>query len=296
VLLALVTAGLAVIPPAPLIFVPFGLMALALPPRRPMVMLGGALLGALAFAGGGRGPLWLVEHGWVLILGAWFVSATVAAPHLGFLPRALAAVAGAFASVALLVAPLANGLSRLDELVRDRVRGAAVDVVAAWNAESMGSVGEAMSDAAVRAAAMQAEVYPAMLALGSVSALGVAYWAWGRLARGEARPLAPFGSFGFPDALVWVLIAALALIVAPLGEGLARVGWNGALFMAALYALRGAAVLGTVAPRPGLLGRIMLGLLIVVLYPVAMGTALMVGLTDTWIDLRARHARLESES
>jgi hypothetical protein len=284
-----------VIPPAALIFVPFGIMALGLPPLRPGVMLGGVVLGGLTFIGG-QGPLWFAEHGWTLVLGAWFLCATVLVPAAGFLPRALAAVAGALASVALLLAPLPDGLRRLDGLVRQRVRGAAVDVASAWSPEGLGRFGEAMSGAAVRAAELQAELYPAMLALGSLSALGVAYWAWARLAVRDPQPLAPFRSFDFPDVLVWVLIASLVLVVAPLEPGLDRLGWNGALFMAALYALRGAAVLGTVAPRPGMAGRVVLALLIVLLYPVAVGTAMMVGLTDTWIDLRARHARAESET
>jgi hypothetical protein len=57
-----------------------------------------------------------------------------------------------------------------------------------------------------------------------------------------------------------------------------------------LYALRGAAVLVVISGVPGPLGMLMGGLLIVFLYPLVMATTFLVGLSDTWLDIRARRA------
>jgi hypothetical protein len=60
--------------------------------------------------------------------------------------------------------------------------------------------------------------------------------------------------------------------------------------MAALYALRGFAVMVWLFGTPGLLGLVFGAIVFVLLYPIVMATTLMVGVTDTWLDLRARQS------
>ena len=61
-------------------------------------------------------------------------------------------------------------------------------------------------------------------------------------------------------------------------------------FMAVLYALRGAAVLVVIRGVPGPLGMVVGALLVVFMYPLVMATTFIVGLSDTWLDIRARRA------
>ena len=60
--------------------------------------------------------------------------------------------------------------------------------------------------------------------------------------------------------------------------------------MAALYAVRGLAVILSLFGSPSVLGTLFGILVFLMLYPIVMATTLMVGLTDTWLDLRARRA------
>jgi hypothetical protein len=150
-------------------------------------------------------------------------------------------------------------------------------------------VGEEVSKAVYSAAELQTQLYPAMLALASLAALGIAWWAFGRLARGEINPLRPLREFSFRDELVWLLIGGVALLVLPLPELANRAGQNLLTFMGALYALRGVAVLVVISGGAvGPLGMVFGALLVVFLYPIVMATTFLVGLSDTWLDIRAR--------
>jgi hypothetical protein len=149
-------------------------------------------------------------------------------------------------------------------------------------------VSEDVSQAVRAAAALQAKLYPAMLALASLAALGVAWWAFGRIAQNERSPLAPLREFRFRDELVWLLIIGLVLLALPLNALTTRLGENLLTFMAVLYALRGAAVLVVISGAPGPLGMLLGAVLVVFLYPIVMAATFLVGLSDTWLDIRAR--------
>ena len=60
------------------------------------------------------------------------------------------------------------------------------------------------------------------------------------------------------------------------------------LLKVAFDALRGFAVMLSLYGTPGLFGVVFSLIIFVFLYPIVMATTLMVGLTDTWLDLRAR--------
>jgi hypothetical protein len=117
----------------------------------------------------------------------------------------------------------------------------------------------------------------------------VAWWARGRLLGDRARGLSPLKDFRFNDHLVWVLVLGLLMLVLQLG-GTARLGSNALVLIGALYALRGAAVFLFVSGGMSLLGYVAFVLLLVLVPPVMLGTAALIGIGDTWLDLRSRTA------
>src|SRR5690606_25169464 len=136
-----------------------------------------------------------------------------------------------------------------------RLRASAEAAVASLSeSTTIERMGSEMSDALFRAVELQALVFPALLALASVAALAVAWWGYRRMSGGGPRPLAPLREFRFHDGLVWLLVIGIALLVLPV-DGIAdRAGSNLLTFMAALYALRGLAVLLVLGGVPGPLG------------------------------------------
>jgi hypothetical protein len=149
---------------------------------------------------------------------------------------------------------------------------------------------------AFEAAALQGRLFPALLGLSSLSGLGVAWWAYVRLATGSGLGLAPLREFRFNDHLVWVLVAGLALILVGAEGGWTNAGGNAVVFMGGLYVLRGAAVL--LVLNGGVTGFGVLffaaGMLIlgrVLIMGVLMG-ALVIGVGDTWLDLRTKAAAI----
>jgi hypothetical protein len=288
--LALATMVLSVVQPALLIFVPLALLAVALPPRRP-VLLG--LAGLILWLTFGQGvvdrTMWYFERGWALLLGAWFVVMVALMPRRRFLSRALAALCATTASAAAFLAVNRGGWAELDSAVSDQLRFNATEAVSRWSATfGFERVGEEMSRTVYAAAELQAQLFPALLGLGSLAALGVAWWAFGRLARDEPAPLAPLREFRFGDSMVWLLIAGVLLLGLPLNALATRVGENLLTFTAVLYALRGLAVIVMVGGVPGPIGMVLGALLVVFLYPFVMATTFLVGLSDTWLDIRAR--------
>lgn len=268
--------------PGLLVLVPLGLLLLALPPRRPHLVALGLLLVSLA-AFGARDMLWYAERGWVLLLGAWFVGLMAAWPGRRFLPRGLAAVGAAAGSAVLVFVVRREGWHQIDWTLGRAFRQEAATLSAELGGAGVANASEVMT----RAADLQAHLYPALLGLGSLAALGMAWWIFRRLAAGES-PLLPLREFRFRDDLVWVLIAGLGLVVLPLGEAALRTGSNVATFMAALYALRGAGVLLALVGTPGPVAWVLAVLTTLLLYPVVMSMVVLIGLTDTWLDLRTR--------
>jgi hypothetical protein len=290
VLLALATMVLSVVQPALLIFVPLALLFVALPPRRPVQLALAALIGWLAFRDVPiGGPVWYFERGWALLLGAWFVLMVALRPTWRFLPRALAALGGTALTATAVILASRGGFAELDYALSEQLRSAASGAVAGWSRlVGLDRVSEDVTRAVHAAAELQVKLYPAMLGLASLAALGVAWWAFGRVAHGERAPLGPLREFRFRDEMVWLLIGSIVLLGLPLDALTTRIGENLLTFMAVLYALRGAAVLLVIGGVPGPLGLAVGALLVVLLYPIVMATTFLVGLSDTWLDLRKR--------
>lgn len=285
--LAAALLAVPVVTPVLLIFVPFGLLLLAEGPERLGTALVGAVMLAIALAGSPAGPFWYFERGWALVLGAWFVLGGAVRPGLRFLPRALASIVAAALTSAAIFA-IGGGWLGLDSVIATEYREAGAQGAAFFRQLQSGATAADLGSAWERAAAIQAVIYPALVALGSLAALAVAWWGARRLIHREAQPLGALREFRFNDELVWTVIAGLALWLLPLGAAAHRIGLNALTFMAGLYALRGAAVLLSMlgAIRP--LGAVLGVAVVVLLYPFVMSAALVVGLTDTWLDFRTR--------
>jgi hypothetical protein len=274
-------------------FLPLAVLLVALPPRHPVALGFAGLVLVLSFTGPPPDALWYVERGWALIVGAWFLVAVLALPGSGFLTRAMVAVAASLGSASVVLAVRGGAFARVDELISNRLRASGRDILEVGRTWP-GS--EALRDQYVRAierfVEIQTQIFPALLALGSIAGLAVAWWAFRRLTARGSEPFGPLREFRFHDGLVWLLISGLALLLLPLDGLASRAGSNLLAFMAALYALRGVAVLvaltGAMGGVPGPLAMILGGLLAVLLYPVVVATTFVVGLTDTWLDIRKR--------
>ena len=142
----------------------------------------------------------------------------------------------------------------------------------------------------VRAGGTVAQLYPALMALGAIAGLRLA-WAWYH--RIAARPLGaaplPFTAFGFSDQMVWGWVLALSLYLFGPG-GWHTAGANLLMIWAALYAVRGLAVFSAGSARVPAPVIATLAVIAMFLLPFVAGGLLLLGLADTWLDFRRRLA------
>jgi hypothetical protein len=288
--LVLVVITFSVVNPLHLVAIPLALLLVALPPRTPTTLLVALALMVVAFSGA-RGTLWHVERGWALLLGGWLIVMVLLWPGATTAGRVIAAVGAAMLSAAFAIV-LRGGWEALDHTVAEHYRQAAGLMSRTWP-------GVGVDDGVVAewAAVVPARVFPALKGIASAAALAVAWWAAGRVA-GMPRRLGRLTEFRFPDGLVWVLIAGLALILLPPAGLGSRLGLNLLVFMGALYALRGLGV--TVSLVLAMVGRnrlmlVVLGVIGIMLYPILVAGTVLLGVTDTWLDLRSSRRAVNDE-
>jgi hypothetical protein len=289
VALAMVTALVSVLNPTLLVFVPLAFMLVALPPRKALLMAIAIAVFISTFSSPTSGGLWWYGRGWALILSAWFILAIALMPAASTLSRSLAAVGASVVSVTLLFLMNRGGWYQLEWEIDGQLRKSAAEVVAVWGAQLKDKewAGD-LASAIYRFADFQAKVYPAAVSIASLTGLALAWWLWRRLSAREARPLGALRDFKFNDELIWLVVIGAALVALPLHGAATRTGANVLTFMAALYALRGLAVMVALFGAPSFIGALFGFVLFLMLYPIMMATTLVVGLTDTWLDLRAR--------
>lgn len=283
-----VTMAASVVQPSVLVAVPF-LILTALRGLKGTGLFVAAVLAMMLAVSGPRDGFWFMERGWAVLVGGGFVGVTMAAPDWRLSARLLAAVAGAYAVGALILVTGADAWETVDFAVSNAVEGG---VATTLQAVELIRGGEALSPALAAAihqtARAQADVFPALMAIASMSGLAVAWWLYARL-RGEGdQAIGPVKHFRFNDHLVWLLIAGLLLSVTRWGDAVVRVGSNAVVFMGALYALRGSAVFMFISGGLSLFGYVMLAIALVLAAPVVVGVAMVVGIGDTWFDVRAR--------
>jgi hypothetical protein len=238
---------------------------------------------------GPRDGLWYVERGWALMAGGAFAALSLGVPSWRLTTRTLASVAATVVASAVLLGVRADAWATLDWQMGDRLRGG----FATWvDAMEVLRGGEPVPAATVTAAFTTAEalvaVFPAVLALESMAALGVAWWIYLRFVHHRGDGLGPLGGFRFNDHLVWVMIVGLVLVGVRTDDGLTRLGANLAVFMGALYALRGVSVVSFVSGGLSFVRASLLALGFVFAAPVVIGFAVLLGIADTWLDVRER--------
>jgi len=284
-----VAMATAVVQPSVLVAAPYVLLGFVLGMRRLGVFVA-CLLGAVVLTWGApRDALWYLERGWAALVGGWFVALTLRQPQAAFSERALAAVAGAVAVAAVLVGVRSGAWTSVEWAVGERI---SQGVGTALEALRLMRGGEALPPALVTAVhetvEAQKKVFPALLGISSMASLGVAWWVYMRLSSGSDQGVGPLREFRFNDHLVWVFIMGLLLLVTRWEDILARVGANTVVFMGALYALRGAAVILFLSGGLSLFGYVLLAFGLVFLPPLVLTGAMVIGIGDTWLDVRRK--------
>jgi type IV secretory pathway VirB2 component (pilin) len=278
--------------PAVLISVLFLEIALLLGARRVAVLAGAALASTLVFWEGPWAGVAYPERAgavWALVLGAWFSGLTRWGGVRSLTDRALQALGGAAGTVAA-AAALRPSLWRSVELaVSDRM---SVSLATLLDEVRKAQGGQAVPPSMVtllnRTMQTLQGLFPATLAIASLAALGAAWWLFRRIAAGDDQGIRPLREFRFNDHMVWLFVGGLVLLVVRWGGLLGRVGMNAVVFMGALYALRGLAVVLFVSGGLSLIGVALLVLGLFFLGPVLFAGAVIIGLGDTWLDIRSR--------
>jgi hypothetical protein len=283
-----VVLATSVVRPGVLIAVPL-LMLLAVGGLRSAGVVVAAGLATLIIASGSRDGIWFAERAWSVMVGGGFVALTMLAPSWALSSRALAAVMGAVGVASVILALRTDAWVAIDVALADTVReGFATTIYVMSTVGGEEGLSPALESWLLEVAEAQAAVYPALVCLGSMAALVVAWWARTRL-RGEGdQGVGPLRHFRFNDHLVWLLVAGLLLLVVQWGEALVRLGSNAVVFMGALYALRGAAVFVFVSGGLSLFGYLTFFVGLVLAAPVLFGVAMLIGIGDTWLDIRSR--------
>jgi hypothetical protein len=274
--------------PTVLIAVPYVAFAFVLGVRRPRVLAVAMVALVLAFVSIPEDGGWYLERAWALLLGGWFAALTLRRPQSAFSDRALGAVVGAAALAALVLGMRSGGWGAVQWVVQDRMtQGVATALDALRTMRGGQGLPQALVTTIYEAVNRQIVVFPAMLGLASFAALGVAWWIYVRLATDSDGALRPLRSFRFNDHLVWVLIGGVLLLVLQ-WEGFTRLGANAVVFMGALYAVRGAAVILFLSGGLSLLGYVLLAVAVLFVPPLVLTGAVLVGIGDTWLDVRKR--------
>ena len=143
---------------------------------------------------------------------------------------------------------------------------------------------------------VESATLPAMLWLETLAGLALAWQLHVRLARRPlGEPLRPFREFRFGDHWIWAVVGALMVWVLPALAGLRGAALNVSVVLAALYLLRGAAVVTAFAATTGVSA---IALVVSAVAAVALVVPLLVllpglctlGVTDTWLQFRHRLA------
>lgn len=283
---------LSVFAPPVLVLIPFACLVFSTPARRVLPLMAGALGMVVALAGATRSGLWYVERGWTIILGGCFAAVTLRWPERRFLPRALLAIAvsGAGAWAALGLSPRRWAI--IDRMVATRLRDGVSTSLEALRVLRDGTpLPGTVISTVFQAAEWQSNLFPAMLGLSSLAALGTAWWLYVRLVRGNSEGIGPLRDFRFNDQLVWLLVAGAVMFILQPDGATGRAGLNLLAFTGALYALRGAGVAVALSRGVSAFGWGLLALAFLLLAPFLFAAALLIGLADTWVDIRARARR-----
>jgi hypothetical protein len=275
--------------PGVLVALPFLALTIVFGLRRLPAVVAVAFALFVAVGVPARAGLWYLERGWGLVLAGCFAVLTMRWPQSRFFPRAFTAVTATAALVGLLLMVTPGSWSMVDWLITESLMRSVSAITLMFMAvDSEVPLSTAQLNSFFDLAAQSARYFPALLGLSSLSGLAVAWWAYVRLSAGSGLGLGPLREFRFNDHLVWLFLTGLALVVLGAGEGWTSAGSNAVVFMGGLYALRGVAVLLFINGGVTGLGILFLVIGMLLLPPVLLLGALIVGVGDTWLDLRSK--------
>jgi hypothetical protein len=158
--------------------------------------------------------------------------------------------------------------------------------------EVEGLSGQALAAAPARMSLqtyLMADNYPGFLLLGALVGGWLAWQWYHRIAiRPLGLPPKPVSWLRFNDHLVWALILAFGVMLFEVPEPVQLVGSNLLFVLGALYWARGLAITRyamAMFPAPPLFKVAVTALLVL---PLAFGGWLLMGVADTWLDIRGR--------
>ncbi len=274
--------------PSVLVAIPF-LLLVGTNTLRGYAILGASLIAIIIVIVGPYDGMWYLERGWALLLGGCFVGLSIARPKMKISDRALEAVFGALVLAAILMTLMSGAWNIVDWVISDRVRATVAQVIALGGSEGLAP---ALITALYQTADAQILIFPALTALASMSALLLSWWLFIFFSGRSEEALGSVKNFRFNDHLIWMLVVGLFLLFTRWNEPLQRLGSNAVVFIGALCAVRGAAVIAFITGGFSVLGYAMTLLGLVIVTPIVLGGAVLIGIADIYLDFRKRSEQL----
>ena len=277
--------------PSVLVAVPF-LLLVGTNTLRGYAILGATLIAIIIVVAGPYDGMWYLERGWALLLGGCFVGLSIVRPKMKISDRALEAVFGALVLAAILMTLMSGAWNIVDWVISDRVRATVAQVIAlllSWGSEGLAP---ALITALYQTAEAQILIFPALTALASMSALLLSWWLFIFFSGRSEEALGSVKDFRFNDHLIWMLVVGLFLLFTRWSEPLQRLGSNAVVFIGALCAVRGAAVIVFITGGFSVLGYAMTLFGLVIVPPIVLGGAVLIGIADIYLDFRKRSEQL----
>jgi len=277
--------------PSVLVAVPF-LLLVGTNTLRGYAILGATLIAIIIVVVGPYDGMWYLERGWALLLGGCFVGLSIVRPKMKISDRALEAVFGALVLAAILMTLMSGAWNIVDWVISDRVRATVAQVIAlllTWGSEGLAP---ALITALYQTAEAQILIFPALTALASMSALLLSWWLFIFFSGRSEEALGSVKDFRFNDHLIWMLVVGLFLLFTRWSEPLHRLGSNAVVFIGALCAVRGAAVIVFITGGFSVLGYAMTLFGLVIVPPIVLGGAVLIGIADIYLDFRKRSEQL----
>ena len=274
--------------PSVLVAVPF-LLLVGTNAFRGYAISGATLIAIIIVMVGPYDSMWYLERGWALLLGGCFFGLSIARPKMKISDRALEAVFGALVLGTILMTLMSGAWNILDWVISDRVRATVAQVIALGGSEGLAP---ALITALYQTADIQILIFPALTALASMSALLLSWWLFIFFSGRSEEAFGPVKDFRFNDHLIWMLVVGLFLLFTRWSEPLQRLGSNAVVFIGALCAVRGAAVIVFITGGFSFLGYAMTLLGLVIVPPVILGGAVLIGIADIYLDFRKRLEQL----
>ena len=271
-----------------LVAIPF-LLLVGTNTLRGYAILGASLIAIIIVMVGPYDGMWYLERGWALLLGGCFVGLSIARPKMKISDRALEAVFGALVLAAILMTLMSGAWNIVDWVISDRVRATVAQVIALGGSEGLAP---ALITALYQTAEAQILIFPALTALASMSALLLSWWLFIFFSGRSEEALGSVKNFRFNDHLIWMLVVGLFLLFTRWNEPLQRLGSNAVVFIGALCAVRGAAVIVFITGGFSVLGYAMTLLGLVIVTPIVLGGAVLIGIADIYLDFRKRSEQL----